>query len=351
MRFVVSRDALVSAVTSVKDTIGTDLPVLAGVMMEVGDRATFTTSDMRSNTVCTVPAVIEDGGRAVVPHRRLLDLAKRLPDKPVSLVLDGNVVNVACGRTRAKLMTVPPDDFPPVESARDVVITLPGDVVSEIDAMVRPFVGSDPGKPVLDGIHVMSDGARLSVEATDSYRAVSYEVETECQVAEVLIPSKAFSTAARASTGDMTVACTDGRVTLSSGGFALTAQVPSGAYPDIARIMPDGHGATATLDAGEMVDALGRMMVYEPMSVLVSLGTDGVTLSSTGSEGGAVEVVPAGCDATGLEVALNCKYLREAMRALDGDVEMTVLGNVNPVLISQGCDGRRYRHLLMPVYR
>ena len=87
------------------------------------------------------------------------------------------------------------------------------------------------------------------------------------------------------------------------------------------------------------------------MSVLVSLGPDGVTLSSTGSEGGAVEVVPADCGALGIEVALSCKYLREAMRVLDGDVELLVSGENSPVLIARHGDGIRYRHLLMPVRR
>ena len=94
MKFSVERDVLTDAVAWAARSLPVrpSVPVLAGLLIETndsGDGLVLSTFDYETSARATVPAAIQDEGKALVSGRLLADICRSLPQKPVHMAIDG----------------------------------------------------------------------------------------------------------------------------------------------------------------------------------------------------------------------------------------------------------------------
>ena len=96
MKFLVERDPLIDAVNWVARSLSVR-PIqtsLLGIVINVDDVITFTSSNLETTTEAVIKADILEKGRVLVPGRLLADIARALPDKPITFALEGTRVLV-----------------------------------------------------------------------------------------------------------------------------------------------------------------------------------------------------------------------------------------------------------------
>src|SRR6266480_6662174 len=135
MQFVMARGALqkelafVQGVVERKNTI----PVLANILIESKGESAIQISgtDLDVTIRCDAEAEeIKSQGSICVQARKLFDIARLLPDGPVSFRKEENEwVTVECDRSKFKLVGVARDAFPEVPSSKSAPTKLPAEVL------------------------------------------------------------------------------------------------------------------------------------------------------------------------------------------------------------------------------
>lgn len=201
---------------------------------------------------------------------------------------------------------------------------------------------------VLTAVHVVADDRRgCFVEATNGAVLLRHALTPENAdygCGEACVPAAFFGNAP----------VRDGGVLLESDGRRLSVATDDGIecgtcllaqqYPDTDCVIPKECGSRAFADADELrgaVDCAAPMAAkggFEFPSVTLGIrGNGGITISA-GAEGGdfARVLVDAKCGGVDADISLNIGYLRTALRAMSGEVEIGYTDHANPVTLRCG---------------
>src|SRR5437899_6553328 len=123
MQFIVSKQNLQKELSFVQGIVErkNTIPVLSNILIEsVGENSIrLTGTDLDVTIRCDMDAdEIQIPGSICVQARKLFDIARLLPDAPVSFKKEDNDwVTVKCDKTRFKMVGVAKDAFPEVTSS------------------------------------------------------------------------------------------------------------------------------------------------------------------------------------------------------------------------------------------
>lgn len=130
MKFTIERNHLIKPLQQVSGALGgrPTLPILGNLLLKVEDNTlSMTATDLEVELVARISLEGEfEAGSVTVPSRKFLDIWRGLPDSAViTVVLEGDRIQVRSGRSRFSLATLPASDFPNIEDWKsEVEITL-----------------------------------------------------------------------------------------------------------------------------------------------------------------------------------------------------------------------------------
>ena len=114
MKFIVENNALTDSVNWVSRSLSTRpiMTALLGIVIDAQNDVTLSASDLETSAKSSFNADIKEKGRVLVPGRLLSEIARALPNKPVSFTLDGSRVLVVAGSAKFTLPTLPINEYP-----------------------------------------------------------------------------------------------------------------------------------------------------------------------------------------------------------------------------------------------
>lgn len=340
MKFRVERDAFADAVAFVARSLPSraPVPVLGGVLLDASDEGTLTVSgfDYEVSARVEVPAMIGDGGRALVSGRLLADITKSLPPHPVDLTVDGPRASLSCGNARFSLPTMSAEDYPQLPEMPPVVGSLAPDVFARAVSQVAVAAGRDDTLPMLTGIRVEIDGSALTMAATDRFRLAVREftwepgenpTSADGEPTAILAPARTLSEAAKTLTSaggtiELALGRGDGLLGLSGGGRRSTTRLLDAEFPRYRQLLPKEHTSAAVVEIGPLVDAIKRVSLVAERGTQVRLEFDEGSLRLTAGgddEGSAEEQLPCSFAGEPLTIAFNPGYLLDGLGALGAD--------------------------------
>ena len=134
MRFVIERDLLSDGVAWVSRSLSSRpiMPVLLGVVIDAKKNGVHLSGyDLETSAKAEVKADVKEEGRVLVPGRLLSDITKTLPNKPVTISLEGNRVNITSGSAKFALPTLPVSDYPNLPELPSETGRLSGELFAE----------------------------------------------------------------------------------------------------------------------------------------------------------------------------------------------------------------------------
>jgi DNA polymerase-3 subunit beta len=181
--------------------------VLAGLLIETvegGDGLQLSTFDYETSARATLPASVQDEGRALVSGRLLADICRSLPNKPVEMTIDGAKVSLTCGSARFSLQTMPVEEYPTLPDMPQATGTVRSDLFANAVAQAVTAAGRDDMLPVLTGVRIEIDGSNLALLATDRFRLSLRELGWDPGATDVsaaaLVPAKVLADTAKSLT-------------------------------------------------------------------------------------------------------------------------------------------------------
>lgn len=346
------------------------MTALLGIVINVEDGEVFLSgSDLETSSKVHFPAEISQVGKVLVPGKLLAEISRSLPNKPVTIQLDGSRVLVTSGTAKFTLPTLSLNDYPKLPELPESTGIIASDIFATAVAQVAIAAGRDDSLPTLTGIHIDIDHDTITLAATDRYRLAVREVQwqatqpnlqtsallrarTLAEAAKSLVNSKAVSISFSSTTSNERLA---GFV---SEGKSMTSRMLDGTFPPYKHLLPQDISTTAVVEVATFLDSVRRVALVTDKTVPLRLQFTESTLeleAGAGEEAQATEAIEISLIGEPITIAFNPVFLADGLQAVGTPyVRISFTGSNKPAVLTGKLakDGEvveNYRYLLMPM--
>ena len=364
MHITVSRNNILGAVQRCQNVVERrhTVPILSNILLRASDDGlTASATDLEVGIRARVDASVQEAGGTTVAARKLFDVLKELDaDADVELKTEDGFLRIASGRSRFKLATMAPDDFPDVqEESGGVAVRLDGADLAAMIASTSFAMSTDETRKYLTGTLFELDGdGRLNLVATDGHRlalmrrALGQPVET-CQS---IVPRKAgveIRKLCEDEPGQVELRIGERQIGLNAGGCTLVSKLIDARFPNYADVIPVNNPELATASRAELDQILRRIMIVaneftHDVRLLLRPGEMVVSAHNTDQEQAeeSLELDYAGPET---EIGFNARYIRDVLGVMKGDaVRIHFRDGLSPVLLDESEDAAA-QFVIMPM--
>lgn len=332
MRF--NREDLLPALTATSGLAGRKniLPITSNILFSAAHGVVrMTGSDMETEISVETTIPVDAGyAPATLPAKKLLDILRNLPEGADVVLRLGDdwKATLRSGGSRFTLATLAAEVFPlmSLEETRPMGSC---DAAAFRDAllMVAHSAPSGDARPFLNGVYFELTGDVMRLVATDGHRLSAAELaftpegySTECLG---ILPKKSVDEITRilsGATGSARISWTDRVFVLESGKLRFATRLVDARYPEYQRVIPAGLPYRLSFAREELIVGLRQAEVLadgKEHIVRLELSDSDVTLRVTGEANDMAEiVVPCEYNGPGMVVAMNIRYLLDAVAAM-----------------------------------
>jgi len=371
MKFVIEQNRLVDVVNWVSRSLSTR-PIqtaLLGIVIEAeGGKVTLSGSDLETASRASTEAEIATPGKVLVPGKLLADISRSLPNKPVTIQLDGTRVLVNAGSAKFTLPLLPINEYPNLPEMPETLGSIDAENFAHAVAQVAIAAGKDDSLPSLTGIHVEVNGENITMAATDRYRLAVRELtfsparpNTEAVAlirARTLIDAtKTLISAKNVNISLAPTTSNDRLAGFQSDSKSTTTRLLDGTFPPYRHLIPQESLTTTVIEVAPFLEAVRRVALVTDKTIPLKLTFAGnsVTLEAGGGdEAQANEVFEIQKTGEDLNIAFNPNYLLDGLHAVSApyaQISFNTSGKAAILMGKQSVDGptiENFRYLLMP---
>jgi DNA polymerase-3 subunit beta len=341
MEFAVKPQVLKAGLTPVVAALPgkTTLPVLGNVLIATEGEGLIrmTATDLDTTVTRTVAAAVTKPGSALVPGKKLQEIAREIPDScTLDVRLEEETLHLWCEetRTRYKLATIPVDEFPTPPGIQwgENCFTVPGATLALLIERTSFAASTEETRPILNGVLWELGPEEMTMVATNGHRLSATRVAGGRALGEheVIVHPRALAMVARLPREEehVRVARTQNHLGFRGEGWEIVTRTIEGPYPNWRQVVPRDNDLVLVADRGALSAAVRRMAIVaseQTHRIRFSLGGPMLRVSvETPDLGAAHEDVPVDYQGDPLEIGFNANYLLELLRYLPaGEVRMS----------------------------
>jgi DNA polymerase-3 subunit beta len=367
MQFVIARNVLqkelafVQGIVERKNTI----PVLANILIESAgeDAIRISGTDLDVTIRCDADAQeISEQGAICVQARKLFDIARLLPDAPVSFRKEENEwVTVECDRSKFRLPGVAKETFPELPGFKSTPLKLPASVLKLLIDRTIFAITQEEGRYTLSGAKFELDKKDVRMVTTDGHRLafVSTTVaDGATESLDVLIPRKTLAELTKLTSdfdGDINLGADENHVYFQVGSRLLISRMLSGQFPNYEMVMPKGNDRSAVFDTLSLNQAIRRVALMaddRSRAIRLHLTKEQLLISSQNSEEGeARETVGTDFAGEETEIGFNAQYLQDFLNVVGSEKVNFEFkdGNSQAQMRPVADENYEYKYVIMPM--
>lgn len=372
MKFTVDQQRLADGVNWVSRSLSTR-PIkteLLGIVIDAtGDEVFLSGSDLETSSKAHFAADILTKGKVLVPGKLLAEICRSLPNKPITITLDGSRVLVTSGSAKFTLPTLLIDEYPNLPELPEATGVVSSDTFAQAVSQVAIAAGRDDSLPTLTGVHVEIKEDVVTLAATDRYRLAVREfnwqpsqpgVETTALVRGRTIAEAAKSLAgAREVSLSLPPTANNDRLAGFAGfGKTMTSRMLDGTFPPYRHLLDQTITTTAVIEVAPFLDSVRRVALVTDKTVPLRLEFAGTSVSleaGAGEEAQATETIDILLNGDAISIAFNPTFLADGLQAVGTPfVQISFTGSNKPAILmgkneATGAAVETYRYLLMPM--
>lgn len=372
MKFVVEQSALADCVNWVSRSLSTR-PIkteLLGIVIDAtGSEVELSGSDLETSSKANFAAQIIEAGKVLVPGKLLVEITRSLPNKPITITLDGSRVLVTSGSAKFTLPTLSINEYPNLPELPESTGVIASDTFATAVAQVAIAAGRDDSLPTLTGVHVEVNENTVTLAATDRYRLAVREMQWQPSKPGVetsaLLRARTLADAAKSLTTSKEVSLSLGSTTSHDrlAGFAgegktMTSRMLDGTFPPYRHLLPQDITTTAIVEVAPLLESVRRVALVTDKTVPLRLEFTNGSLSleaGAGEEAQATESIEISLTGEDISIAFNPVFLADGLNAVGTPyVQISFTGSNKPAILmgrteKDGAAIENYRYLLMPM--
>ena len=365
MRFTCEKSMLVTGLNITSRTVAqkSNLTAIEGILCQAQVGLNLTGFNMEIATTYLIDADVADPGACIFPAKLFGDIIRRLPEGPVTVVVDENhKVSIRAGYSSFTISAEPADDYPElpdVNTGRPV--KLPQNKLKELISGTIFAVSENQARPIHTGVKFEVTNDAITAVAVDGFRLARRSWHPEGGTGRELsfvVPAQGLKEVEKIlQDTDEPASFTPGKkhILFQIGRATLVCRLLEGEFLDWRRVVPTNCPIRLAANVSELTAAIERvgLIVSEKYKRPVHCTfSDQLLLLKTNTAIGAAE---DRCSFAGngkeLQIGFNVRYLADALRAVPSDEVILELTNGLSPIVMTPADTEKYdfSYMVLPV--
>ncbi|MGA2410443.1 MAG: DNA polymerase III subunit beta [Candidatus Binataceae bacterium] len=363
--------ALVQGIVERRNTV----PILGHVLLEPGDnKLRLSATDLEVGIRTEVACQSAERASLTLNARKLFEIVREAAGEDATLKsLDGDWIELKCGRARFKMMGLDPRSFPampsqtakaegPARKPLKVQLKIAAAVFGGMIDKTLFAVSPDEARYNLSGVYIESPQAGIArMVATDGHRLamVDRTVSGFSMQGGAIIPRKGLAELRKLldqAADDVDVDLSlDGQLAwLKRGPTEVSMRLVEGEFPDYRGVIPNESRYHVNVPRNDLLSAIKRVAIFSNEryhGVKLNLAGGVLTVSSTSPEmGEASETIDIDFGGGEFGVGFNASYLQQALSVMPegSDAILGLSDEVSPGVVTSAADSQ-FTYVVMPM--
>ena len=365
MRFTCEKNMLVQGLNITGRTVAqkSSLSVLEGILCcSDGNSIQLTGYNMETAITYRIEADVLDPGKCIFPAKLFGDIIRRLPEGPVTVVIDDNYkVSIRAGYASFTISAERAEDYPELpDVSTDRGVRIPQKALKELINGTIFAVSENQGRPIHTGVKFEVEEDRVSAIAVDGFRLArrTWRSETENSMRlNFVVPAPGLKEVEKilADSDDEVCFTLGGRhILFNMGNASLICRLLEGDFLDWRKVVPTNCPVKLCANVSDLASSIERvgLIVSEKYKspVRCTFGNQEVQLRTNTTIGVAEDRCSIAGDGKDLEIGFNVRYLADALRAIPSEeVILELTNSLSPIVLTPAEEKYDFAYMVLPV--
>jgi len=364
MRFTCEKSMLMAGLNITGRTVAqkSALSAIEGILCKAGVGLSLTGYNMETAITYVIDAEVTDAGQCVLPARLFGDIVRRLPEGPVTVVVDENYkVSVRAGYAAFTISAESAEDYPELPDVSDGrSIQIPQSALKDLISGTIFAVSENQGRPIHTGVKFEVADDTVSAIAVDGFRLArrSYHMDASTgRNLSFVVPAQGLKEVEKILTDsdeDAAFLLGSKHILFQIGNATLVCRLLEGEFLDWKKVVPTDCPIKLVANVADLassIDRVGLVVSEKYKSPVRCLFSNQVLQLRTNTTIGVAEdrCTLAG-DGKELEIGFNVRYLADALRAIPcEEVTLELTNGLSPIVMTPVEEKYDFSYMVLPV--
>ena len=364
MRFTCEKTALMQGLNIAGRTVAqkSSLSVIEGILCRAGQGLSLTGYNMETAITYQIDADVADSGECILPAKLFGDIIRRLPEGPVTVVVDDNFkVSIRAGFASFTISAEAAEDYPELPDVGDGrAIKIPQSALKDLISGTIFAVSENQGRPIHTGVKFEVTGDSVSSIAVDGFRLARRTFHPEADTGRNLsfvVPAAGLKEVEKILTDtedDVAFTLGSKHILYQIGGATLVCRLLEGEFLDWRRVVPTNCPIKLVAhvsDLSSSVDRVGLIVSEKYKSpVRCTFSNQVLNMRTSTTIGAAEDRCAIAGDGKELELGFNVRYMADALRAVPSEeVTLELTNGLSPIVLTPVDDKHDFAYMILPV--
>lgn len=338
----------------------TTVPVLECIKLSAkNDSLQLSATDGEISILKTIKAEIYEEGEVCVPGRYFADFIKKLEGVQITLSAESKSMEIEYADSQTSMQVLSVDDFPKIDTEiSENSFKLKTKELKELISSTSFCCATDDSRPILKGCQFIIDETGVSVTALDGFRlaTVSCGLVSSTGNIEIVCPARTLNEIEKMipdEDGETEIFVQKGMILVAYDNTILTSRLYGGDFIKKENIIPKSFITQVKVEKELLKASVERAAILvrsDKNSLIVfDISGDKIEISSTSEIGNVQESVKAEIEGKDVKIAMNSKFIIDAVNALDENEIVLSFNNQVQPFICQNAENKQKLYLILPV--
>ena len=338
----------------------TTVPVMECIKLSAhNDTITLTATDGEIAIQKKIKAEVCEEGEICVPGKFFSDFIKKLENVQITISAEKSRMDIIYADSQTSMQVLPADDFPKVDtSVNENSVILKTAELKRLISSTSFCCATDDSRPILKGCQIVVSGKDVCVTALDGFRLATAngKVVSSTGDLEIICPSRTLNEIEKmlpSDDGETELKIERGTLLICVDDTVLTSCLYNGDFIKKENIIPKTFSTRVTVNRELLKASIERAAILvrgdRNSLIIMDVNQNKIEISSNSEIGNVNEPVKAEVDGKDLKIAMNSKFISEAINAIgEEDIVLSFNNSVQPFI----CENKRDKealYLILPV--
>lgn len=338
----------------------TTVPVMECIKLSAhNDSLTLTATDGEISIQKKIKSEIYEEGEVCVPGRYFADFIKKLEGVQITLSAENGKMEIIYADSQTSMQILDAEDFPRVDvDIEENYITLQTEDLKKLISSTSFCCATDDSRPILKGCQIIVSGDEIFVTALDGFRLATAKgkVVSASGDMEIVCPARTLNEIEKmlpAGEGETQLKIQRGLILVCVEDTVLTSRLYNGDFIKKDNIIPKTFITNVKVDKNSLKASIERAAILvrndKNSLIIMDISSGKIEISSNSEIGNVQEPVKAEVEGKDLKIAMNSKFIIEAINALDEDTVVMSFNNQVQPFICENQQNKNVLYLILPV--
>lgn len=338
----------------------TTVPVMECVKISAkNDAITLTATDGEIAIQKKIKAEVCEEGEVCVPGKFFADFIKKLEGVQIILSAQNGKMDIIYADSQTCMQVLSADDFPKVDTdVNENSVVLKTDELKKLISSTSFCCATDDSRPILKGCQIIVNGNDICVTALDGFRLATAngKVTSSTGDLEIICPARTLNEIEKmlpSGEGETELKLKRGVLLVCVDDTVLTSSLYNGDFIKKDNIIPKTYLTSVTVNREILKASIERAAILvrgdRNSLIIMDVSQNKIEVSSNSEIGNVNEPVKAQVEGKDLKIAMNSKFITDAISAIEEDELVLSFNNSVQPFICENKQNKDFLYLILPV--